>query len=190
MPELTPNDCVKAEPRQAVQETCPLMSKYELTREISNIREMLFISSEQDQKSVLRIIQSTGRAMEKLDKLENLIYTHEFGPTNVPSYLQQDPRPMVNESNDTVTIQAQLNTITVKDFRELMKKDPEYRHAFHDNIAMAFKDNVSWYRKKIKRKTQNLSRQDIHAIANGAAKYFLDIFLETGPAFKKKQEGK
>lgn len=50
-------------------------------------------------------------------------------------------------------------------------KDPGYYYSWQANIAMAFKDEYSRNKKKYK------NRQDIHEIANNAAKNFLNILM-------------
>lgn len=71
----------------------------------------------------------------------------------------------------------------MQDFRnnyfELVKtnkmKDKELRRVYHDNIAMAFKDNYSWYKKETGKRSMN--NEDIHIISNNAAEYFLKLLL-------------
>lgn len=50
--------------------------------------------------------------------------------------------------------------------------DEGYRYAWQANIAMAFVDNVHWYKQETGKKA--LNRTDIHTIANKAADYFLN----------------
>lgn len=57
-----------------------------------------------------------------------------------------------------------------------IKKDPELRRVYKDNIAMAFKDEYSRYKKKTGKKT--MSNDDIHKIANTAASDFLTLLTK------------
>lgn len=57
-----------------------------------------------------------------------------------------------------------------------LKSDPEYRRAWKDNIAMAFKDNYYQYKKGKKKATMNA--EDIHIVANNAADYFLKLVCD------------
>lgn len=50
--------------------------------------------------------------------------------------------------------------------------DREYYIAWQANIAMAFKDNATWFQKKIGKRC--VSNSDIDRIANRAADYFLE----------------
>jgi hypothetical protein len=61
------------------------------------------------------------------------------------------------------------------DITNQIKKDPELRRVYKDNIAMAFKDECSRYKKKTGKQT--LSRDDIHKIANTAADNYIDQWL-------------
>jgi Tfp pilus assembly protein PilF len=54
-----------------------------------------------------------------------------------------------------------------------LKKDPSYRIGWQSNIAMAFYDSASQYKKKHGKKY--LSMVDIHIIANDAANNFLNL---------------
>ena len=78
-------------------------------------------------------------------------------------------------------VREQVKKLAEMDFRELLKKDPEYRRAIEANIEMAFVDNARWHKeKKEKRKSKSsafLNQKDLHTIGNKAAKYFLDLFL-------------
>ena len=64
----------------------------------------------------------------------------------------------------------------VSRFIKALKKDKELRHAFHANIAMAFYDNYYWYKKKTGKKV--VSSEDIHAIGNKGAEYFLQLLCD------------
>lgn len=61
-------------------------------------------------------------------------------------------------------------------FFELLKNDPELRQAYHDNIAMSFKDNYRWYMETVGEHSP--TSEQIHAIANNAAEYFLNLLLK------------
>jgi hypothetical protein len=54
-----------------------------------------------------------------------------------------------------------------------IKRDPQLREAYKANIAMAFKDEYSRYKKKTGKKT--LSNEDVHKVANKAADEFLTL---------------
>lgn len=64
----------------------------------------------------------------------------------------------------------------VQTLSEALKNDPELFYGYQANIAMAFKDNACWYKKKTGKKS--LSMGDLHEIANDAAKYFLNQFCK------------
>ena len=64
----------------------------------------------------------------------------------------------------------------VRTLSKALKNDPELFYAYQANIAMAFKDNVRWYKQKTGKKS--LSSGDLHEIANDAAKYFLNQFCK------------
>lgn len=59
----------------------------------------------------------------------------------------------------------------IKHLTKQLKKDKDYRYSWQANIAMAFKDNWYWYKRKTGKKVMNI--QDRHVIANEAADYFL-----------------
>jgi len=63
----------------------------------------------------------------------------------------------------------------VKIVRETIKNDSELYYAYQANIAMAFKDEHYWVKKKMKKSA--LSNGDIHEVANQAAKNFLNLWL-------------
>jgi len=63
----------------------------------------------------------------------------------------------------------------IKDLINALKKDKGYRIAWVANIAMAYKDNEYWYRKKTGKKY--LNRNDKHIIANKSAEYFLNLLI-------------
>ena len=54
-------------------------------------------------------------------------------------------------------------------------KDPEYRHAWISNIAMAQIDCERWYREENNKVGKYLNYQDRLAIANKGAEYFLEL---------------
>ncbi len=54
-----------------------------------------------------------------------------------------------------------------------LKKHKDYRRAWNDNIAMAFKDSYGQHKKKTGKTT--MSKEDIHTIANNASEYFLNL---------------
>ena len=55
-----------------------------------------------------------------------------------------------------------------------LKNDPDYYIAWQANIAMAFKDEVN----RLKPITNRWDRQDVHEIANQAAKNFLNLLIK------------
>ena len=58
----------------------------------------------------------------------------------------------------------------VKEITTAINNDPELFYGYQANIAMAFKDEYARNTKKYKNK------QDIHEIANNAAKHFLNLW--------------
>jgi hypothetical protein len=60
-------------------------------------------------------------------------------------------------------------------FKQL-EEDKELRQAWSANIAMAYKDNWTWYAKKTGKKVMNA--EDRHIIANNAAEYFLNLLCK------------
>ena len=56
-----------------------------------------------------------------------------------------------------------------------IKEDEELYYSYQANIAMSFKDEYHNYKKK---KGKSLNNDDIHNIANNAAKYFLNLLLK------------
>ena len=65
----------------------------------------------------------------------------------------------------------------VKTLAKALKKDPQFFLAYQANIAMPFKDEYS--RKRKAKNYDYLNNQDIHEIANEAAKSFLDILIRS-----------
>jgi hypothetical protein len=59
---------------------------------------------------------------------------------------------------------------------EKIKKDPELRRVYKDNIAMAFKDEYSRYKKKTGKTAMSIT--DVHKIANIAADEFLTLLTK------------
>ncbi len=57
-----------------------------------------------------------------------------------------------------------------------LKRDEQFYYAYKANIAMAFKDRVSQYKKEKNKKV--LSNEDIHIIANEAADNFLKLLCK------------
>lgn len=64
----------------------------------------------------------------------------------------------------------------VKTLSKSLRKDKDLYYAYQSNIAMQFKDE---YSKKRKRKNYDyLNNDDIHDIANDAAKNFLNLLIK------------
>ena len=59
---------------------------------------------------------------------------------------------------------------------EILKEDEDTRLSWESNIAMAFKDEYSRYKKR-KRKIY-INKKDIHIIANTAASNFIDLLIK------------
>jgi len=64
----------------------------------------------------------------------------------------------------------------IDDLVASLKNDPDLYRAYKDNIAMAFKDNINWYKKDTGKET--LNADDYHIIANKAADYFLTLLIK------------
>jgi hypothetical protein len=62
----------------------------------------------------------------------------------------------------------------VKTLSKKLRKDPELYYAYQANIAMQFKDEYSRRRKE----KNYLNNEDIHKIANDAAKSFLNLLIK------------
>lgn len=60
-----------------------------------------------------------------------------------------------------------------------LKKDPDYYFALQSNIAMSFVDSQRWYFERNSNLNQHhkLSKEDLHEIANDAAKHFLNLLI-------------
>jgi hypothetical protein len=65
----------------------------------------------------------------------------------------------------------------VKIVTKEIKADKELYRSYQDNIAMAFKDTYAQHKKTMNKKWY-VSNQDVHKIANKAAKYFLDLWCK------------
>ena len=65
----------------------------------------------------------------------------------------------------------------VKTFTKALKKDPDFFMAYQANIAMQFKDEYSRRRKA--KNYDYLNNQEIHEIANKAAKSFLELLVRS-----------
>ena len=63
----------------------------------------------------------------------------------------------------------------VKTLRKGLKKDPDLYYAYQANIAMQFKDEYSRTRKD--KMHGYINNEDVHQIANKAAKAFLDLLI-------------
>ena len=75
-----------------------------------------------------------------------------------------------------VIISLKNKSARIPDIRELIKKDKDLFIGYQSNIAMSFKDSVSQYQKKKNKKY--LSKEDLHIIANKAAKHFLKYWIK------------
>jgi len=64
----------------------------------------------------------------------------------------------------------------VKTLTKSLKKDPSLYMAYQANIAMQFKDEYS--RKRKEKNYDYLNNEDIHKIANNAAKSFLNLLIK------------
>jgi hypothetical protein len=64
----------------------------------------------------------------------------------------------------------------VKTLRKSLKKDEDLFYAYQANIAMQFKDE--YYKQLKKKRYRYMNYEDIHNIANQAAKYFLDLLIK------------
>jgi hypothetical protein len=59
---------------------------------------------------------------------------------------------------------------------DAIKNNVEYRRTWSANIAMAFKDNYSQYKKETGKKT--LNNEDINIISNRASEHFLNLLCD------------
>lgn len=57
-----------------------------------------------------------------------------------------------------------------------LKEDEQYYYSWQANIAMAFVDNIEWYKEKHEK--SRLNKKDYKEIANESAKYFLNLLIE------------
>jgi len=64
----------------------------------------------------------------------------------------------------------------VKTLRKALKNDTDLYYAYQANIAMQFKDEYS--RKRKLKNYEYLNNDDIHEIANTAAKTFLNLLIK------------
>jgi len=64
----------------------------------------------------------------------------------------------------------------VKILSKKLRKDPELFYAYQANIAMQFKDEYSRRRKE--KNYDYLNNEEIHEIANDAAKSFLNLLIK------------
>jgi len=64
----------------------------------------------------------------------------------------------------------------VKTLSKELKKDKDLYYAYQANIAMQFKDEYSRRRKE--KNYDYINNEDIHKIANDAAKSFLDLLIK------------
>jgi hypothetical protein len=71
------------------------------------------------------------------------------------------------------TVEEEENPL--KKAHSIIKNDPELRRVYVDNIAMAFKDHYTRYKKRHDYK--DLPFDDLHIISNTAAEYFMDLLL-------------
>lgn len=77
---------------------------------------------------------------------------------------------------DKIHFERVMKKVKIPHLIDELKTDKDLRRAYHDNIAMAFKDNYSWYAQKTGKKV--MSRKDRHIIANNAAEYFLKLLCD------------
>ena len=63
----------------------------------------------------------------------------------------------------------------IKKFRSILRYDADYKRAFKDNIAMAFKDEYAQY---LRENTKRPSWNDIHIISNEAATNFIKNYAK------------
>jgi hypothetical protein len=63
---------------------------------------------------------------------------------------------------------------------ERIRTEPDLYYAWQANIAMAFKDEANRHmkRKFQSNRSPHLSKQDLHEIANQAARNFLDLLIK------------
>ena len=64
-------------------------------------------------------------------------------------------------------------------FIDILREDSDYYQAWKDNIAMAFKDTWTWYKRDTDKKSSELNKEDRHIIANRAADHFLSKLITT-----------
>jgi len=72
----------------------------------------------------------------------------------------------------------------VKRLCKSLKEDPDFYRAYQANIAMQFKDEYS--RKRKLKNYEYLNNDDIHEIANTAARSFLNLLINNWDKSKEK----
>jgi len=65
--------------------------------------------------------------------------------------------------------------VAIDRLRKAFANDPDYRHGWQANIAMAFQDEAH-------HQGSRDSRKKLHSIGNKAAKRFLDLLIRDAPA--------
>lgn len=89
--------------------------------------------------------------------------------------VQELPESISNNVTDNTAqdegFQKELDVV-----RKELREDEGYYIAWQANIAMAFVDEFSRYKKNHNKTT--VSKVDVHEIANNAAKYFLDLLIK------------
>ncbi len=81
-----------------------------------------------------------------------------------------------DNSYDKIHFDSVMKKVKIPHLIDELKTDKELRKAYHDNIAMAFKDNYFWYMKKNNKKMMN--KETLHIIANNSAEYFLNLLCD------------
>lgn len=81
-----------------------------------------------------------------------------------------------DSSYDKVHFDRVIKKVELPSLTDELKNDPDLRRAYHDNIAMAYKDSYHWYSQKNKKRVMN--KEDLHKIANKSAEYFLNLLLQ------------
>lgn len=87
-------------------------------------------------------------------------------------------REYYDEGSDTVATHDVGKAVAV--LSHALATDPELYYGYQSNIAMAFKDEYSRYRKARLPNVEMLPGESdgIHEVANNAAKYFLDLLIK------------
>lgn len=60
--------------------------------------------------------------------------------------------------------------IGIRNLSKALKRDPQYWITWQANLAMAFKDQAHWDKRK-------WNKHELHETANNAAKCFLDLLI-------------